>query len=486
MSVSLDETIFTMLAARDQENLAYSHHAGAASKPQNQGMRHIQPKTPGARFPKTPLKVPLNDENTNAGFGGKSMLRTKGNNENIATIGKGGNGLGKSNLVTPLGMSAHLLALLVPTFSPSEQMNSSNIEILEPRTSRAPLGNKTTNAKARAGPTGGGVKDIVREFEKTQAKPTTVKRPKQAAPHIETSRLEIHNDKAGPLEEEDIEYAPPQQKDIPYESDVIPRGAMTFKSLKPENMLRGYYDFYFNPVDENGVSLKEREMEEQRQRDLQRLDERVRKDMDEFDWSVGDVPESKPVKKRDTLAVDSTAKATGTLSKRPSTITSRRAVSALAMAPKAGSIPQPKNRNPSTMAKAPSYLLPARKSAQRPVLTRESSAERAPAVAASRSTLGYSKGRTAVSAIHAPERVQKTTRTFTRTASTASSGSDTTITPARFANSQASKPDNGELSKKLEFLSIFDVDEDDDGGLGGSTLPYDEGLDEEFKLDLGL
>lgn len=100
--------------------------------------------------------------------------------------------------------------------------------------------------------------------------------------------------------------------------------------------------------------------------------------------------------------------------------------------------------------------------------------------------MGYSKGRTALSAIHAPDRAQASTRTFTRTASTASSGSDTTITPARFAHSQASKADNGEMSRKLEFLSIFDVDEEDDGHLGGSALPHDDELDDEFKLDLGF
>ena len=328
----------------------------------------------------------------------------------------------------------------------------------------------------------------MREFEKTQTKQTTVKRPKQAAPHIETSRLEIHNDKAGPLEEEDIEYAPPRPQEIRYQSDVLPEGAMTFESLKPENMLRGYHDFYFNPVDENGVTLKEREMEEKRQRDLKRLDEQVRKDMDDFDWSVGDVPASKHLKKKDALMADPTTKSTRPVSKNPSTITSRRAASALAMAPKVGAASQARTKKPTppTAAKVPSCFMPLRKSAQRPVLTRDSSAERAPAVAASRSTMGYSKGRTALSAIHAPDRAQASTRTFTRTASTASSGSDTTITPARFAHSQASKADNGEMSRKLEFLSIFDVDEEDDGHLGGSALPHDDELDDEFKLDLGF
>lgn len=91
-----------MLAAHhDQENLAFSHQAGAAAKQQqSQGIRNLQPKTPGARYPKTPLKIPLNDENATHGLGGKSVLRAKNNDENITTMGKGG----KSNFVTPLGM----------------------------------------------------------------------------------------------------------------------------------------------------------------------------------------------------------------------------------------------------------------------------------------------------------------------------------------------------------------------------------------------
>jgi hypothetical protein len=85
-------------AHHDQENL-FAHQASTAKQ-------QLQAKTPAARFPKTPLKVPLNDENTNHGLSGKSVLRTKGNNENIATTGKGGNGIGKSGraaLVTPGG-----------------------------------------------------------------------------------------------------------------------------------------------------------------------------------------------------------------------------------------------------------------------------------------------------------------------------------------------------------------------------------------------
>ncbi|KAK3325436.1 hypothetical protein B0H66DRAFT_599598 [Apodospora peruviana] len=439
----------------DQEN-RFSHQTGPSKQ-------QLHSKTPGARYPKTPLKVPLNDENANRGFGGKSALRTKGNNENITTVGKGTIGLGKTNranIVTPA----------------------------EPRTARAPLGNKTTNAKARTGQQTGGVKSIVREFEKTTTKPATSVRPRQGAPQVESSKLEVHTDKNPLEEEEDIEYAPPKPKELPYESDVFTDGAMTFEGLKPENMFKGYYQYYFNHVDDNGMSLMERQMEERRQRDFQRGDEQIRKDVEEFDWSIGDVPSSKDMKEKEedtnTGILTATKLAQRQLQRPPATIASRKAASALAMALKPSTSAQAKILNkPAQLAKkTPLSLLVGRKPVPKTAPLRNSSQERATAVVASRSTLGYSKGRSALSAVRGrdepaniPEEVTATTRTLMRSVSTASSGSDRTITPARFAQTQES-----EDWKKLEFLSIFDVDEED-GNLGG-TPQFDDDLDDDFQL----
>lgn len=73
-----------MLAARDQENLAASHQHGAAIKhQQGQASRQLGPKTPRAKFSKTPMKVPLNDEN---GMTSKALK-----------------GAAKSSFVTPMG-----------------------------------------------------------------------------------------------------------------------------------------------------------------------------------------------------------------------------------------------------------------------------------------------------------------------------------------------------------------------------------------------
>jgi hypothetical protein len=63
-------------AHQDQENLVSIHQANAATK-QHGTTRTLQPKTPGARYPKTPLKIPLNDENAAHVLGGKSILTNK-------------------------------------------------------------------------------------------------------------------------------------------------------------------------------------------------------------------------------------------------------------------------------------------------------------------------------------------------------------------------------------------------------------------------
>lgn len=405
-------------------------------------------------------------------------MQTKGNNENMMTVGKGGNGLGKSGkqaLVTPAGQ---LYLHLSTSFSFLSKIWDLT-PFADPRTSRAPLGNKTTNAKARAALQTPGVKPTGQNLQKTTVRPTTNLRPKQSAPQVESSKLEVHTDKD--WREEEVEYAPPKPKDIPYESEVFPDGVITFEGLKPENLFKGYYQYYFNRVDGDCKTSIEREMEEKRQRSFQRGEEQILKDMEEFDWSIGDLPESKDVftkKKAEGTAITTTAaaikKPTRPVSRQPSTITSRKAASALAMTSNPSSITQAKDKaiGPTT-AKPPSrgFLLPKKKPAQPLSQASLPIRERATAVTASRSTLGYSRGRSTSSAVLADKDpvnrhpVAPKSRPLVRSISTASSCSDATITPARFAEAEA--------SKKPDFLSIFDVDEDD-GSLGGGMPLMDD------------
>ena len=94
-----------MLAARDQENLAHARHTAAASKPLNQTVRVLQPKTPAERALKTPFRVALNDENKLLALNvQKAGLKGLGNgNENGQESGKKDGKFDKNAFVTPLG-----------------------------------------------------------------------------------------------------------------------------------------------------------------------------------------------------------------------------------------------------------------------------------------------------------------------------------------------------------------------------------------------
>ena len=94
-----------MLAARDQENRVHTHQQVAAGKQLNQGIKQLQPKTPGNRAPKTPFKVTLNDENAPTGFPGqKTALRNLGKgNENLQQTNRKDGKLDKNAFVTPIG-----------------------------------------------------------------------------------------------------------------------------------------------------------------------------------------------------------------------------------------------------------------------------------------------------------------------------------------------------------------------------------------------
>lgn len=91
-----------MLAARDQENLIHGHQAAAAAKPLNQGLKQLAPKTPGNKTAKTPLRVPLNDENGTTAFGGGKKTGGKGNENTVFAVKKGGLAESKA-FVTPIG-----------------------------------------------------------------------------------------------------------------------------------------------------------------------------------------------------------------------------------------------------------------------------------------------------------------------------------------------------------------------------------------------
>lgn len=93
-----------MFASLDKENLMHGHQTAAASKPLNQTVKYLPPKTPSNRVPKTPFKIPLNDENGPPRFGKLGLEANSRGNENLTTVGGKGGFLQKNAFITPLGI----------------------------------------------------------------------------------------------------------------------------------------------------------------------------------------------------------------------------------------------------------------------------------------------------------------------------------------------------------------------------------------------
>ena len=415
--------------------------------------------------------------------------------------------------------------------------------------SRAVLGDKTTNAKAKAAAAAAqqpsNVKSAVREIEKsgTKAAPTTT-RPKAKQAQAETHKLQVHAEAAVRLmddddDDDDVEYCPPRPKDLPYESDVFPDGALTFEGLKRENMFRGYYDYYVNPVDEHGVSAADRRMQERSRQALEECDRRVREDMENFEWAIQDELEEAgvaPSLKRKTAAPAPNparsdrpkAPASAATRKAPSTVASRNAASALAMDDGTRSLqrrmarpaessgrslpPKKKETTGTTTATGLGLAIPGFRAARQPT-TRLPVASRIPSAGAekkgieanSRTTIGYSKGRATASALAQQGAASKPNPTRSvggglprPDTAVSATDSERTVTPSLFAESQSSAAaaaeEDQQWKERVPFLSIFNpdlgVDDDDDddcdllaGGLPDSLCGDDDDDGFELRLD---
>ncbi|KAI1498579.1 hypothetical protein F5X99DRAFT_393226 [Biscogniauxia marginata] len=476
-----------MLAARNQENLVYSHQNGAALKQQQQGQR--------TKYPNTPIKVPLKDENAAHAIGGaKSVLGARSRGNENAMTSKGQKGLDKSNFVTPM-----------------------------PSRSRAVLGDKTTNAKAKGQQTVNG-KSAIREAEKSQTKAPNTSKPKQKQPQAESLKLEVHADESDLLSEEEVEYCPPKPKDLPYESDVFPDGVLTFDALKPENRFKGFYDYYFNPVDEYGVPLADRQLEARNKKALEEGERQIKEDMENLEWCIDDELEleDKSVKKAAVPAKGPTRIAAPKQSiprKVPSTIKLRNAAEALSMDDTTKSLQRrvakasPTSRLPKKRASFATAV--ALRASRKPNAQPTAGPKRTPLEikgieANSRSTIGYSKGRATASMLARgtakPQKAAPKNPPIPRPDSATSKKSENTnantITPARYAHRQAAaaQAEDQEWKARVPFLSIFnpndgddgDDDDDDDweflaGGLPPGMAGDEEGGEddeEEFELKL--
>ncbi|ETS80381.1 hypothetical protein PFICI_07910 [Pestalotiopsis fici W106-1] len=449
-----------MFVARDQENLVARHQTGAALKQQ-------QNNQVGARYPKTPIKIPLNDENGGHLKGAKSILgnRTKGN-ENAASS-KGLKGLDKSNFVTPM----------------------------QPR-NRAVLGDKTTNAKSR-GPQTVNAKSAIKDIggTKNQA-PTTIK-PKQKQPQAETQKLQVHAEEDSPWWEGlEPEYCPPPAVPLSDDDDLLSE-ILSSKPLSQQSEgAWGFSDDYsLRPYE--ALEMPGKRLDAQ----LEELDRGHQELSDSllFPAIQHELENATSKKPKATSAAPLKAKSTQIkpAPRKPmSTVTSKNAAKALSMDDTTKSMQRRMVKPaavPSARKKRPSFAIP-RFAAPRPAVPQPPATRRTPMAnveANSRTTLGYNKGRAAASALapatakpavkRAQGLSQPKTAGLRRPAATVSNDPDRTITPARFASKQTSTADEDQLWKeRVPFLSIFHPEDESDCDLAGSPPP--ELDDDEFEM----
>ncbi|KAJ5658303.1 uncharacterized protein N7484_001952 [Penicillium longicatenatum] len=343
-----------MLALRDQENLVNTHQTVAANKPLNQGVKQLGPKTPGR-------KVRLNDENNTIAFGKQTV---KGNGNRLENSKPG-----KDAFVTP--------------------MDTKN---------RAPLGNKTTNLKAKGlqtpAPFGGTLKP-----ERTNRRASTQK-VKKAAPVTQQPQTKVHLDV--PQDDvADIEYMPPRARDLPDFPDDLAYDT-TYPQFRPRNRALGLESVYGRQeVGRDGLTKKQRKFQEDSAKCDKMVDEMIMKQLDAVSFNERSDDEAVQPVARVPLASTSRSRAPST-NVRPSrnipTLRSREAAAALSA---------PKTRSASArVAAAPkpsgvsSLLMPKKKVR---VPTNPSSMRNTAAAMNSNTTVGYSKGRSVSSTLRENE-----------------------------------------------------------------------------------
>ncbi|KAI9772270.1 MAG: hypothetical protein M1840_001019 [Geoglossum simile] len=459
-----------MLAVRNQENLVHGHQTAAASKPLNQGAKLAAPKTPGARAPKTPFKVPLNDENLAGRGGGKSVMRTVNKaSENLMTGGLAGD---KTAFITPLG----------------------------PR-NRAPLGVKTTNAKAKAFQTplnqaGDDGVGGAQAAEKPQLKSATARRIKPASSYTGSNKLEVHDEKSN-CDEREIEYMPPRPQELPDCPEDFPPD-MDYSQLQGQNLTRGWFQHYCNPIDDEGISLAERQWDEQQKKADKKVDELMEKAIEEMPLIGYNVPEfpgdetfvvikrkqeaeEARAKKASVTAPKPTAAKAAAIARGPSTVSAKGAASVLSMKPVSTKVATIRPK-PAPKARIPASFLIHSKGTAAPKPTNPSLMHHSAATAASKTTLGYTNGRTA-SATLSQKASNEAARTTRPPPTGSSSSTTTTLTPATSATTRAQLELGTEEWRRMKAFSDFESDDEVAQSLkGGVWDVVDEGAEEEFVL----
>lgn len=282
---------------------------------------------------------------------------------------------------------------------------------------------------------------------------------------------------------------------------------MEFPTLKGSNFARGMDSTYFNPVGDDGLTLDEREDLAKKAKSDKRDEEIMQKAMDD-DLATVQASIAEGLLKQKKKPEPAVRKPLA--SKPPSTVNSRTAAAALSPKPKS-SFAAP---TAATKARIPSKLNLLSSKKITPALN-PSAARHAAATTASRSTIGYSHGRSTSTSLRKPlsNLTKNAPSTTIKPASTTSfakpsahkrtvstpvgsvsrslsrSSSGNIVAPARFAKENFSYEAEEELMREIQFKNLEDEDDDDVDGWLNSFTPSgglaEEDEFENFQLTVG-
>ena len=395
----------SLLAQKDQENLTYGHQTAAAAKPLNQGNKALAPKTPGNKTAKTPFKLPLNDEN---GIEAAKTGLKKGKGNDDLFTGPKKTASNKNAFITPLA----------------------------PKT-RAPLGQKTTNAKAKPFQTPAPLQ-ADNGLVKSQQNSVSARKPKLRISHTEPVKIDVLG--ANIEEEPDIEYMPPRAKDLPDHPDEIDPN-INLSMFENGAMRRDFFTHLNHHKGWDGLSRVERE-DIRDKRALERYEAEIeahaeytrvsdivscfhdpecptqdclkapeirRKAKAKYEMKMAEIAthfESLPPIGLDYLKKQAPPKKQINITKGPTSEASKYAASKLSIPKQKTTVPFKPSTKPSITARLPTALVSRPKKPTQP--TNPSSMRHSAAVATSNTTMGYSKGRAASASLHKAKPIKST------------------------------------------------------------------------------
>jgi hypothetical protein len=226
---------------------------------------------------------------------------------------------------------------------------------------------KTTNAKSNA-------------FQ-TPAPLGSSAKTQKLSPRLRRPKVKVHQPEPDAESEDDVpevEYMPP--KEVPLADDMgdyLPKD-WKFPKLDGKTMMRGIYDAYHNPIEDDGRPKKLREFEEGLAR------EKKQRDID-FDKLFSAQMAADDAEARRHMGIDPKPKRTTT---NISTLKARSAAQALSPVSSKPSFAAP---TAATKSRLPTGFISSKKLTK--PLIEPTPSRRAAAVAASHSTIGYAQGR---------------------------------------------------------------------------------------------